>query len=108
MEENFARGVAWAPHRERGAATTLATLGKDGVVRLWQPRGLPLRKGGKGDPSQPQRMKPQFYTFARHDAAHPSGEAVKVCSLMWLPGDTVAVGDVTGEVVAWRTAVAIQ
>ena len=76
--------MAWAPlgaslgEDERGTAATLATLSSDGAVRVWRPRGLPLRRGGKGDPSQPQLMKPQLYTFLQHDAVHPSGDEVRV------------------------------
>ena len=110
--------VAWAPARPaivvdvsaEGAAAPppsepeLATVDDSGGVQLWQPHGLPMRKGGVGDPSQPQRMKPQFYTFVKCDAVHPSAEAAKPCALVWLPGDhvTVAVGYFSGEIVAWR------
>ena len=105
MEDNPTQTVAWAPHEgDRGAATAVATVGKDGAVRLWRPRGLPLRKGGKGDPSKPQLMKPQFYTFLQADAAHPSGDAVRACGLAWLAEDVVAVAYATGELVAWRVA----
>jgi hypothetical protein len=72
---------------------------------VWRPRGLPLRRGGKGDPSKPQLMKPQLYTFLQHDAAHPSADEVRACSLMWLGEDVVVVGYATGELVAWRVAV---
>ena len=103
MDDKHARWVAWAPHSEpRGAATTLATASSDGTVRVWQPRGTPLRKGGKGDPAQPERMKPQFYTFLKRDAAHPSGDAVGVSALVWLGEEVVAVGYETGDIVAWR------
>ena len=71
------------------------------MLRLWQPNGPPLRKGGQGDPARPQMMKPQFYTFATHDATHPSGEAATACALTWLSEDSVAVGYFSGEIVAW-------
>ena len=51
-------------------------------------------------------MKPQLYTFLQHDAAHPSGDAVRACALVWLGADVVAVGFATGDLVAWRVAVA--
>jgi len=50
-------------------------------------------------------MKPQLYTFLQHDAAHPSADEVRACSLMWLGEDVVVVGYATGELVAWRVAV---
>ena len=102
MDDNHVQYAAWAPHLERGDKTTLATVGKDGAVRTWQPRGLPLRKGGKGDPSRPQQMNPQLYTFLKHDAAHPSGDALPACTLVWLGEDVVAVGYSAGDIVAWR------
>jgi hypothetical protein len=49
-------------------------------------------------------MKPQFYTYVRQDATHPSGDAVEACALLWLAADAVAVGYFTGEIVAWRVA----
>ena len=83
----------------------MATVnGTDGVVKLWNPHGLPMRKGGNGDPANPQRMKPQFYIWPTHDATHPSGEAARPCALMWLRDDTIAVGYYNGDVVAWRIA----
>jgi hypothetical protein len=105
--------VSWAPrHRALDVsdnapptgtnACELATLDKDGVVRLWNPHGLPLRKGGNGDPARPQMMKPQFYTWPKHDGCHPTGEVSEACSLLWLGDDKVAVGYFCGEVVAWR------
>ena len=109
MADN-AQKIAWAPRS--GSRVTekiaslrgpeLATVHEEGVLKLWQPHGVPLRKGGQGNPQQPQMMKPQFYTFVNHDATHPSGEAVKACALMWLQEDVVAVGYFTGEIVAWR------
>ena len=60
MADSHAQAVAWAPPppaEERGVTATLATLGKDGAVRVWRPRGLPLRRGGKGDPTQPRRSR---------------------------------------------------
>lgn len=110
MADNHVQAVAWAPvgeelGEERGAGAMLATLGKDGAVRVWQPRGPPLRRGGKGDPSQPQLMKPQLYTFLQHDAAHPSGDAVRACTLAWLSEDVVAVGFATGDLIAWRIVI---
>ena len=105
MDDAHARWVAWAPHSEpRGVTTTLATASSDGTVRMWQPRGTPLRKGGKGDPAQPERMKPQFYTFLKHDAAHPSGDAIGVSALVWLGEEIVAVGYETGDIVAFAGA----
>ena len=73
-------------------------------MRLRCPHGLPLRKGGMGSPARPESMRPQFYTYVRQDATHPSGDAVEACALMWLAPDAVAVGYFTGEIVAWRTA----
>eukprot|EP00966_Prymnesium_polylepis_P310907 7183265-Prymnesium_polylepis.1 len=99
-----AQMVAWAPGRDQGAATRLATAAKDGQVQIWQPRGLPLRKGGVGDPAQPQKMKPQFYTYLKADAAHPSGESTKPCALAWLGEGIVAACYDVGDVVAWRVA----
>ena len=102
--------VEWAPpgdsHRADGTPMSeFASLNtQEGQVRLWQPHGTPLKKGGSGNPSQPQLMKPQFYTFTKQDAVHPSGEAVEACSLMWLSQSAVAVGYFTGEIVAWRVA----
>lgn len=102
--------VAWSPARPAsnpaGAPSAeMATVDDMGGVQLWQPHGLPCRKGGVGDPAQPQRMKPQFYTFINHDAVHPSGEACKPCALVWLRGQAaVAVGYFSGEIVAWRVA----
>ena len=65
MAEAPVQAVAWAPlgaGEEDGgvhAAATLATLGSDGGVRVWRPRGLPLRRGGKRDPSNyPCNPKP--------------------------------------------------
>jgi len=80
----------------------LATVDPQGLVRVWQPRSLPLRKGGQGNPTQPQLMKPQLYTFVRQDATHPSGEAAEPCALLWLAEDTVAVGYASGEIVAFQ------
>ena len=103
MDDGHHERVAWAPHaRGRGAATTLATLGRDGALRLWQPRGRPLRKGGNGNPAQPERMKPQFYTFVKLDAAHPTGAAVRARGLDWLSETAVVAGFANGDVVAWR------
>ena len=66
------------------------------------PHSPPLRKGGNGNPAEPHKMKPQFYTFVTHDAAHPSEEAKKPAALVWLRADAVAVGYFCGDVVAWR------
>jgi hypothetical protein len=99
-----AQSVAWAPCAAESAASRLATVSDQGVVRVFQPHRTPLRKGGNGDPAQPQRMKPQLYTFLRQDAAHPSGENAPACALMWLREDMVAVAYFTGEIVAWRVA----
>ena len=108
-----AHHLSWAPLCEEddagasgssNASARLATVDKQGVLRVWQPLSLPLRKGGNGNPHQPHLMKPQFYTFPRQDAAHPTGEAVEACSLIWLGADVVAVGYTTGELVAWRVA----
>ena len=107
MDEARQQLVAWAPPHEEPAASRLGTVSKDGVVRVWQPYGLPLRKGGKGDPAQPQRMKPQFYTFLKNDAAHPTGDAVEPRSLVWLGEGVVAVGFENGDLVAWRCAGAV-
>ena len=85
-------------------ASDLATVDVQGTVRLWCPHGLPLRKGGMGNAHNPQSMKPQFYTYVRQDATHPSGDAVEACALLWLAADAVAVGYFTGEIVAWRVA----
>jgi len=107
------QSVAWEPRRQgagqaegsaEGMSPRLATLDKQGAVRVWQPLSLPLRKGGNGNPSQPQLMKPQFYTFPRQDAAHPTGESVDACALLWLREGVVAVGYSTGELIAWRVA----
>ena len=99
---NLIAAVAVADDVER---STLATLnGTSGVVSLWDPHHGRLRKGGNGNPQQPHLMKPQFYTWARQDATHPSGEAVEACALVWLGEESVAVGYVTGDVVAWRVA----
>jgi hypothetical protein len=57
-----------------------------------------------GNAHNPQSMKPQFYTYVRQDATHPSGDAVEACALLWLAADAVAVGYFTGEIVAWRVA----
>lgn len=104
MADGATLGVAWAPRHSEGAPS-LATVDKEsGVLRLWNPHGLPLRKGGSGDPAQPQRMKPQFYTFSHHSAPHPSGEGARPCALMWLREGVAAVGYFSGEVVAWRVA----
>jgi len=87
-----AESVAWAPCAAADAAATrLASVTAQGVVRVWpapnrprschepaweaslsslpavqcaqvrvwQPHQPPLRKGGNGNPSQPERMKPQ-------------------------------------------------
>ena len=116
--------VAWAPPKRRLAGASsgigatlaalndalaenlnsseLATVSDDGVVRLWDPHSPPLRKGGNGNPAEPHKMKPQFYTFTTHDAAHPSEEAKKPAALVWLRADAVAVGYFCGDVVAWR------
>ena len=83
-------------------SSELATVSDDGVVRLWDPHSPPLRKGGNGNPAEPHKMKPQFYTFVTHDAAHPSEEAKKPAALVWLRADAVAVGYFCGDVVAWR------
>ena len=85
-------------------AARLATVDKQGVLRLWQPLSQPLRKGGNGNPGQPHLMKPQFYAFPRQDAAHPTGDAVEASALLWLSADVVAVGYTTGELIAWRMA----
>ena len=50
-------------------------------------------------------MKPQLYTFLQHDAAHPSGDAVRACTLAWLSEDVVAVGFATGDLIAWRIVI---
>ena len=70
MAEAPVQAVAWAPlgagEEDRGvhAAATLATLGSDGGVRVWRPRGLPLRRGGKRDPSNyPCNPKPSTLTL---------------------------------------------
>lgn len=101
-----AKFVAWAPRASESPThpTEMATLDGLGVVRLWNPHGMPMRKGGNGNPSQPQLMKPQFYIFPKHDATHPSGEAKEACALMWLREGVVAVGYFSGEIVAWRIA----
>ena len=103
LDDGHAQLVAWAPPREDDEATSLlATVGRDGAVRTWQPQGGKLRKGGNGNPEQPERMKPQFYTFVKHDAAHPSGVAVGACALLWLSADMVVVGYENGDLVTWR------
>ena len=108
MAEAPVQAVAWAPlgagEEDRGvhAAATLATLGSDGGVRVWRPRGLPLRRGGKGDPSKPHLMKPQLYTFLQHDAAHPSGDEVAVAVTAAVA--VVAVAVVAAAVVAAAAA----
>ena len=106
MSDGGAQCVAWSPRASPPDAkvSELATVDKEGVVRLWQPWGLPLRKGGVGNPSQPHRMKPQFYTYVKQDAAHPTSEAMEPCVLKWLCEDVVAVGYYSGEIVAWRVA----
>ena len=97
--------LAWAPHRETAATTALATTGTDGIVHVFRPYSLPLRKGGVGNPSQPQRMKPQFYTYLKADAAHPSGEARSPCALVWLAESVLAACYDAGDLVAWRLVV---
>lgn len=99
-----AKCVAWAACPEDSAASRLATVGEDGVVRVLQPHLPPLRKGGNGNPAQPHLMKPLFYTFVKEDAAHPSGEVATPCAVMWLREDSVAVAYLTGEIVAWRVS----
>ena len=100
-----AQRLAWAPHRSPGTTNALATTGTDGVLHVWRPYSLPLRKGGVGNPAQPHRMKPQFYTHLKADAAHPSGEARSTCALMWLSDSTVAACYDKGDLVAWQLAV---
>ena len=103
---NGGERCAWSPRGGGGAAAErLATVDKQGAVRLWQAHGAPLKKGGFGDVRQPQNMKPQFYTFVKGDAVHPAGEAVEPCALLWLRDDVVAVAYATAEIVAWRVAV---
>ena len=99
------RLVAWTPSGAQSAETALATAGKDGVVTIWRPWGVPLRKGGVGNPAQAHRMKPQFYTYAKADAAPPMGEERKPCALMWLTDKAVAVCYQEGDIVAWRLIV---
>ena len=101
--------IGWAPPRDddgapAGALPTLASASsKDGLLQLWRPWEPPLRKGGLGNPSQPQRMKPQFYTYLKADAAHPTGEATRPCGLAWLAPDLVVLAFEPGDVVAYRT-----
>ena len=60
-----AANAAWRPR----AATAPCACGS---------REDPAEEGRERDPAQPERMKPQFYTFLKRDAAHPSGDAVGV------------------------------
>lgn len=92
--------MAWAPPADNAAATTLATAREDGVVQLWRPWEQPLRKGGVGNPDRPQLMKPQFYTFLKADATHPSGDASQPCGVAWLDERRVAVCYEQGDLVA--------
>mgnify|MGYP001165478235 CR=1 FL=1 len=48
------------------------------------------KKGGNGNPAQPELIRPQFYTFVQQDAAHPTGEAVEACALLWLGESAIA------------------
>ena len=81
MADNHVQAVSWAPvGEERGAGAMLATLGKDGAVRVWQPRGPPLRRGGKGDPSQPHLSRVVRAPDARSRPCGPP-TAPKVCIL---------------------------
>ena len=97
-----AKYLAFAPPCDSNAATTLATAGADGMVQLWRPYNPPLRKGGVGNPAQPERMKPQFYTHLKADVVHPSNDARSPCALIWLSDDTLAVCFGAGDLVAWE------
>ena len=107
MDKLLAAGAA-AREANQGAAAPKKAKAK--APQVPRPEKKKKKARSSAGPTQPHLMKPQFYTFPKKDAVHPSGEAVEACALMWLRADAVAVGyftagpDNKGEVVAFELA----